>query len=147
MLAIACAVCACTSKSGHASAGFGSGAGSSGSAAQQVLAGNGQTGGLRTPPPDAPPDVIIADSAYNRLGGGHASSPVQVTSVSVVGDYGLAVLQIGANMSETLYEKERGAWKPVASDAYVSGGRGLLRFGISPDLARQLDASLHPVQQ
>jgi hypothetical protein len=87
----------------------------------------------------------VADIAYDRLGGSQSTVPLQVTSVSIVGNYALAVLQMGHAAHETLFERENGKWRALADNAYVPGGRGLLRFGISPDLARQLDANLEPV--
>jgi hypothetical protein len=140
-LAIAIAATACTSKSS------GSSAPTSGPGAPLSGIGVGtQSGGLRTPGPHAPPEVAIEDMAYNRLGGAGAPSAVQVTAVSVVGTYGLVLVQIGHSTNETLFKENSSGWHPLASDAYVQGGRGLLRFGISPELARQLDDGLKPAQ-
>jgi hypothetical protein len=141
-LAIALAFTACSSKGG----GSATSTGDQHSASSSITAG-AQPGSFRTPGPHAPPEVAIAAMAYDRLGGSRAPAPVQVTAVSIVGNYGLAVVQIGRSTGETLFEKEKGSWRVLASNAYIPGGRGLLRFGISQDLARQLDASLRTVQQ
>ena len=138
--AIAIGVAACSSKNGG-SQGSNAGPGATNTPLTSVAG----TAAFRTPGPHAPPEVAIADIAFNRLGGSQSS--IQVTQVSIVGNYGLALVQIGASTSETLFDKENGKWRPLASNAYVPGGRGLLRFGISQELAHQLDAGLRPVPQ
>jgi hypothetical protein len=130
----------CSSKSGTAGT-SGRTAGSSGRTFSQSA---GVTV-YRTPAPNAPESVRIADIAYNRLGGSKASGNIQVTSVSIVGEYGLAVVQIGAAQNETLFKRERSGWRPLASDAFLPDGRGLLRFGVTPDLAHALVENLRPL--
>lgn len=47
-------------------------------------------------------------------------------------------------MSETLFLQQGEAWRVLASDVYYPDGRGLLRVGLSPALARKLIAGLKP---
>lgn len=105
----------------------------------------GGTTAYRTPAPDAPESVRIADIAYNRLGGSKASGVIRVTAVSIVGEYGLAVVQIGSAQNETLFKHDSSGWRPLASDAFLPDGRGLLRFGVTPDAAHTLVENLRPL--
>ncbi len=86
----------------------------------------------------------LADIAVQRLGGANAPNPPVVTGVSVVGEYGLTVYTIGSSSQELLSIKEHGAWRPLGTDAYYPDGRGLVHFGLSPDLAARLIAGLNP---
>ena len=86
----------------------------------------------------------LAEIAVARLGGPNAPAAPRVTGVSVVENYGLAVYDIGTSKQELLSIKEGGKWRPLGTDAYVSSGRGLVHFGLSPDLANRLIEELAP---
>jgi len=86
----------------------------------------------------------LAEIAVARLGGPNAPSAPHVTGVSVVENYGLAVYDVGSAKQELLSVKENGKWRPLGTDAYVPNGRGLVHFGLSPDLANRLIEELTP---
>jgi hypothetical protein len=86
----------------------------------------------------------IAEIASARLGGGRPSAAVEVTGVSIVGKYGLTVYSTGSARGEALFLKQHSEWRVLGSNGFDPGGRGLLHFGLSPDLARSLIAGLEP---
>lgn len=93
--------------------------------------------------PANPSDAwLLANIAFQRLGGANAQAPPQITSVSVVGGYGIAVYAVGQSTQELLCSKQGKSWRVLGSDAYVPNGRGLVHFGLSPDLASRLIAGL-----
>jgi hypothetical protein len=84
----------------------------------------------------------LADISITRLGKRPAPGNSEVTGVSIVGNYGLSVYSVGAGTGEALFLKEGSTWRVLGSNAYDASGRGLLHFGVSPDLARNLIAGL-----
>ena len=128
--------------------GSGSNTANANSSTVQQQSSAGSAAGGSNPGPVAPASASdgrrLADIAVQRLGGAKGPNPPVVTGVSVVGNYGLTVYTIGTSSQELLSIKERGGWRPLGTDAYSPDGRGLIHFGISPELAARLIARLQP---
>jgi hypothetical protein len=115
--------------------------------AQQTMIGLAATPPASTPARPAHPSDgwLLADIAFERLGGVHAANPAHVTGVSIIGGFGIAVYVVGRANQELLCTKQGGTWRPLGTDAFLPDGRGLVHFGLSPQLAARLVAGLKPV--
>jgi hypothetical protein len=139
-IAIACVIATACSHSTSSDDSTGAGAQASGGAI-----GSAPQRAASTARPDHPSDGYrLAEIAVARLGGSRAPLAPRVTGVSVVENYGLTVYDIGNSTQELLLIKERGQWRPLGSDAFVANGRGIVHFGLDPELANRLIEELTP---